>query len=229
MDACRPFRIQWLDGANDPHHAARCEACARWARVAELASESLKGLARLPAPPDLESAVARELAGDRVPRIERVLQSLVRRSAPKELDERVSAFKFASPVSEPEPKVHVLRALDVQPAPEVLARLVDEELQAPERHRVERLAGSLERLSAPQDLEARVDARVRRQAIRRLILIPAATLAAAAWMLWFSLRSGPEPRARRFEVVEASTLEGLNGIALVLSETVSGPARTGPQ
>ncbi|MSR61832.1 MAG: hypothetical protein EXS08_05250 [Planctomycetes bacterium] len=175
----------------------------------------------------MEQRVAQELDGDRSRRLYRVLGSLVRQAAPPGLDERVAGhFSEAPRVGDEErgrQQAEVLRALDVQPAPPVLERLLNEELELPLRHRAERFPGSLGRLAAPPELEARLNATARRRNMRRLLLAPALTLAAAGLVVWLVARQPtPEPRAHRITVVQASSLRELDPLARALAEGLSG-------
>lgn len=190
---------------------------------------ALAGLGRHSVPAELELRVERELGGDRSRRLERVLNSMVRRGTPAVLDERVAASLAGERVTSDESRTleaQALRALDVHAAPEVLERLLDEELRAPERQRVERFSGSLERLRAPAALAERLGSAVRRRALVRLVLGPLATLAAAGLVVWIAVRRGePERRPYRFEVIQASSLEGIDPMARLLAESLGGGAR----
>jgi hypothetical protein len=229
--ACKSFRVEWLErpGSDRSAHARACAACRAWARSAALQIRLLTELERPAVPAALAAGLGRELAGARTPRIERMLSSLVRLGAPAELDERLLeefAPRAANALEEQRgrEKARALRALDVQPAPPVLERLVEEELRAPEAHRSARFPGDLERLSAPADLEQGLRLSVRRRALARLLLAPLATLTAAGLVLWLSVRSGrEEPRhAYSFEVVHARDLDGLDPLARALAESLGG-------
>ena len=226
---CRAFRDEWLRGERtDAAHAGLCAECAGWMASTERVLGALAGLGRLSAPAELAQRVERELGGDRSRRVERVLNSLVRRGTPAVLDERVAASFGVERVPVDESRTleaQALRALDVQPAPEVLERLLDEELRAPERQRVERFSGSLERLRAPAALAERLGSSVRRRALVRLVVGPLATLAAAGLVVWIAVRRGePERRTHRFDVIEASSLEGIDPMARMLAESLGGGA-----
>src|SRR5262245_62049835 len=115
---CQQFRIDWLSAEpSAAGHASGCPACAAWVRASERSRVALGGLERLVAPAELELRVAQELAGDRSRRLERLLESAVRRNAPPVLDERVREILGGAP-SETERgphKAQALRALDVPP------------------------------------------------------------------------------------------------------------------
>lgn len=190
---------------------------------------ALASLERRRVPVELEQRVELELAGDRSRRLQRVLNSFVRRGAPAVLDRRVAELLGADRARGDEQsglrKAEVLRSLDVQPAPDVLERLLREELGAPERHRVERFSGNLERLRAPAVLAERLGSVVRRRAFGRLVLGPLATLAAAGLVIWIAvLRGEPDPRRYRFQVIQASSLEGIDPLARMLAESLNGGA-----
>jgi hypothetical protein len=227
---CKAFRSEWLSGeAAGSAHPEQCPACARWVFSSERVLAALSSLGRASAPAELERRIELELAGDRSRRLERVLGSLVRRGAPAVLELRVADTLGAREVRGDEQsgsqKAQALRALDLQPAPAVLERLLREELESPERQRVERFSGSLERLRAPAALAERLASVVRRRALGRLVLGPIATLAAAGLVIWIAVRSGePEPRRYRFEVIQASSLEGIDPMARLLAESLGGGA-----
>lgn len=229
-DACREFREAWQHGESGvpPHHDA-CAQCRQWVGSLERLRATLTSLPRFEAPTPLAEAVACELGGDRSARLSRALESLVRRGAPALLDERVAAWiGRAEDAKDPErsaQRAGALRALDVQRAPAVLDRLLREELEAPERQRVERFSGSLARLEAPQALAERLAASVRRRALVRLVVGPLTALAAAGLVVWFTLRGAAELPAYRFEVIHATTLEDLDPTARVLVESLGGGVR----
>jgi len=227
-DSCLAFRSAWEhDDRPASGHRDECAACQQWVAARERLCSALGALTRLTAPAALERAVARELEGDRSERLGRALQSLVRRGAPPELDERVAAWigraDAADSEQRQEQRAGALRALDVQRAPDVLERLLREELEHPEQQQAERFTGSLPRLSAPAALAERLSASVRRRALMRLVTAPLAALAAAGLILWIALRTGVDERGPyRFQVVHASTLEPLDPTARALAESLGG-------
>ena len=154
--ACKAFRVEWLGGETGSTHANECPACARWASSSKRVVAALASLERVGVPAELEQRVTLELAGDRSRRLQRVLNSFVRRGAPAALDGRVAELLGGDGVRGEEQrgqrKAEVLRSLDVRPAPDVLERLLNEELAAPERQRVDRFSGTLERMRAPAAL-----------------------------------------------------------------------------
>jgi len=185
---------------------------------------ALTSLARHEAPAELAEAVTLELSGERTGRLRRALQSLVRRGAPALLDERVAAWIGRPQDAERSARrAEALRALDVQQAPWVLERLLREELEEPERQRVERFSGTLPRLSAPPALAERIGSSVRKRAILRLVGGPLTALTAAGLIVWLTLRGGvSEPRAYRFQVLHPATLEQLDPTARALAESLGG-------
>ena len=227
---CRAFRVEWLSGAAaGSTHPAQCSSCAGWVLSSERILAALSSLGRSSAPAELEERVELELRGDRSRRLQRALNSLVRRGPPAVLDLRVAETLGARAAGADEEdrsrKFLALRALDARPAPGVLERLLSEELRAPERQRVERFSGTLERLRAPAALTERLASVVRRRALGRLVLGPLATLAAAGLVIWIAVRSPePEPRRYRFEVIHAASLEGLDPMARMLAESLGGGA-----
>lgn len=229
-DACKEFREAWEHGEGAPLHHETCAPCKRWVDSLERLRGALTSLARVDAPPQLAVAVAREFGGDRSERLQRVLESLVRRGAPAALDERVSAWIGRGGTgADPErraQRLEALRALDVQQAPGVLERLLREELQDPQRRQVERFSGTLARMRAPQELAERIAASVKRRALVRLVAGPLTALAAAGLIVWLTLRSGvAEPHTYRFRVLHATTLEELDPTARALAESLGGGVR----
>jgi hypothetical protein len=195
-------------------------------RVRARLAEGFLRCPRIPAPVELAERVAQELTGDRSRRLERVLQSVVRRPAPTLLDECVGDGFLRRPAPDEQrgsQKAEALRSLDVHSAPEVLERLLNEELADPVRQAVERFPGNLERLEAPRELEKLIGSTVRRRALARLLVGPTMALAAACLVVWMAARSGvPEPRTYRFNVVHARSFEDLDPMARVLAESLGG-------
>jgi hypothetical protein len=223
--ACAQFRDAWWSGERAEDHARTCAECARWQSGVLRREQALRELVRIAAPLELEARLARELSGRRVERLERVLGSLSRFSAPPELDERFGLTPSAEPENGRDGNARVVGALELHSAPNVLDRLVEEELAAPARHRSERFAGGLARLSAPPELARRLDTSARRRRWVRLVLVPAATLAAAALIVWIGVLNEPAPRARRFQVVHATSLDQLDPLARALAESLAGASR----
>lgn len=226
-ERCAAFRAEWLSAGFDPVHVEECEACRAWVRASERSIQALEELRAAEAPGELERRVVRELSGDRVRRLERAVGSLARLGAPAALDglvhRRLAGRAPAGDAERGERSAQVLRTLDLVPAPAVLDRLVQEELAAPARQTAERFPGNLERLRAPDALAEALHARARRQTFVRLARGPFAVLVAAALVVWLALRfDEPAPRAYRFEVVRADSLEGLDPLARALAESLTG-------
>jgi hypothetical protein len=77
-------------------------------------------------------------------------------------------------------------------------------------------------------LAERITSLVRRRALGRLVLGPLATLAAAGLVVWIAMRGQePEQRRYRFEVVQSTSLEGLDPMARMLAESLGGGAAGG--
>lgn len=222
--SCQEFRSEWLSaGPSADGHASACPTCAAWVRACERSQVALNGLTRLVAPPELEARVSEELSGAGSPRIQRLLESAVRRTAPKALDLRVQELVEGATGTTGH-KAEALRALDVRSAPPVLERLIEEELAAPALHRAERFTGNLERLQAPEVLGRRVGESMRRNALMRLVLGPLLTLAAAGLVLWLTAQREDGEREYRFRVTRASSLAGLDPMARALAESLGGNA-----
>lgn len=229
-DACAAFRADWLSAGYDLAHLEACTSCQEWVKRCERSIQALGELPRVTAPAELGERLQRELSGDRSQRLERALTSLPRLAAPALLEGAVAEqFEERLPVGDAargERAAQALRALDVVSAPAVLERLVNEELARPEQHRVERFPGNLARLSAPEELEEKLTTSVRRRAFLRLLRGPLVALTAAAVVLWIALQdTSPAKRAYRFEVVHATSLDGLDPLARGLAESLTGGAQ----
>lgn len=229
--ACQDLRVEWLGGERSGlAHLEACHACAAWVRSTERQIGALSSLERRSVPEELDARLAVELAGDRTGRVRRLLESLVRPGAPVALDARVAdqLRDIARPLDAESGsrKAQALRALDVQSVPDVLERLVAEELAAPERHRAERFSGSLPRVQAPEELQRLVRVDVRRRAFSRLVLGPALALTAACIAVWIAVGSDePKRREYRFSVVRSASLDGIDPRALALAESLGGGPR----
>jgi predicted anti-sigma-YlaC factor YlaD len=226
-ERCDAFRADWLSAGFDLAHLEQCGDCRAWVAANERRVLALNELAQKTAPAALDQRVARELAGDRSLRLERAVGSLARLAAPSVLDAAVaSLFEERAPAGDAargERAAQALRALDLVPAPAVLDRLVAEELARPELQRAERFPGQLERLAAPEELEEKLHGSVRRKAAVRLVRGPLLALAAAAVVVWVALQvDRPQPRSYRFQVVHATSLEGLDPMARSLAESLTG-------
>lgn len=225
-DACRDFRTECASGADAVgEHPGACPACAQWLRDFQRRSRALSELTRLSAPAELEAGVAQELAGERTYRLQRALATLARLGAPARLDESVLGSFARDPAGDEERgkrKAQAVRALEFHSAPNVLERLVNEELAAPERHVAERFTGNLERLGAPRALADGLRTSVRRRTLVRLVLGPVAALTAAGVVVWLAIGREPEPRRRRFDVVYATSLEEMVPLARALAESLGG-------
>lgn len=226
-ERCDAFRADWLSAGFDPAHVEECDACRAWVAASERRLLALSDLTAQRAPDVLAERIARELVGDRSRRLERALGSLARLAAPGALDAAVAAgLGGREPVGDAqrgERSAGALRALAIVPAPAVLDRLVSEELAKPELQRAERFPGNLERLAAPEELREKLHGSVRRKAAVRLLRGPLVALAAAALVVWVALREDrPAPRSYRFQVVHATTLDGLDPMARALAEGLTG-------
>ncbi|MFO1011939.1 MAG: hypothetical protein U1F29_17890 [Planctomycetota bacterium] len=184
---CRDLRLRWLEHAAPTassddafvSHMLACSDCAEFARRALRLRRAFGELERFEAPAELPGRVVAACnAGFLQDRAAALLQSMGRIEAPAVLDQKVLGVPAA------------LRA------PQVLERLVDEELRDPSRALARRFAGRLERLSPPDELAARVeselarprpdlvpDARERAQALRWVVasLVVIVSLALGVW------------------------------------------------
>jgi hypothetical protein len=197
---CQSFR----DELNDPRgaageHAGECAACAAYAERVGRAAQTLGALERRAAPLVLDGVVVAALeAGARQERAARALSSLGRLAAP-ELDELLDVRgDLVQHAGGNAPSPARLQA------PQVLERLVAEELLDPAAARARRYVASLPRLAAPDGLAERlITGAPPARGPRALELAPAwgrRALAAAAGLA-FLLALGPwrafeEPRPR---------------------------------
>ena len=230
-EACRAFRDDWLerregDRTSEPTHGD-CAECRAWTRSTAAQIRLLTGLSSLVAPNRLDASLDAELAGDRLARNIRALESLSPVAVPAALE--LGVFQKArlgerGDAERGERRAQIVRTLDFRTAPSVLDRLVDEELRSPATHRADRFSRGLERLSAPATLERRVGSVLRRSTLRRFIVGPMATLAAAGLVVWLAVRSGQEEGVRRpysFRVIHAAGLDGLDPLGRQLGDALS--------
>ena len=231
-DTCRRIREDWLERANDAaalasfereeRHVVECADCARWAAAMRAQVETLSSLSRKRIPERVATSVDGDLAQPPI-LLERALRSLPRPSAPSELALLVSR-SLATPRPAVDP-VRSLQILDVAMVPDVLERLIDEELGEPRAHRVDRFVGNLDPRRAPDELVERTDASLRQSSFRRLVLFSLASVAAAILVLWFAVlgRNGSDASpARSFRVVRAETLDQLDPFARQLASALGG-------
>lgn len=131
-------------------HAADCADCAAYVARAARGVDALGALERFEVPPELDGRVVAALqAGARQDRAVRMLESLSPQRADEQIDEAVVA-KLEFEARHPDAELRAAR----RRAPEVLSRLVEEELADPPAARTRRYVGSMPRLEAPVELEA---------------------------------------------------------------------------
>lgn len=249
-EVCQKFRSKWLDEramadadgvqALDvaDGHQADCKACNGWVRSTKQQIGLLLDLPVLEAPAELDALVEHAIENPPAEeRVEQVLAALPKKAAPDELGERLAASMRrdverreqravgSGAVSEGERTVLSVKALDIEPVPNVLERLIDEELESPAAHRAERMVGNLDRRLAPAILAQRVARELRRHSLPKLVLAPVATLLAASLLLWVVVRGGgEEPIGYSFEVVRFTDSAALNPIARQVAEALSAGA-----
>lgn len=162
--------------------------------------------------------------------LQRALTSLRPVSAPAALDERV-ALECATDA----PVASWLRELPAVAAPDVLDRLVSEELADPQRALAERFAGDLPEHAAPRSLRGRLvnalnseDARQRRA---QWGLVGSGLAAAAMALLVFWPQEPAQPvdqgdsevRSRlRLKRVTVASADELSPMAALLSDSLAG-------
>jgi len=223
---CRNFRQEiWptLDESSRVEQLAKCEDCARWSAAWSQRAQALRSLEPVGAPDLLTARVSAELEGP-ASRLERAVQSLSRLEVPDELELRVELEELGTR------SAPFLRTLDYHRAPNVLERLVNEELADPSASRARRFVGDLENAGAPPALRGRVRAwfiRPKARPGQGPSLRPVVGLAAAAaavWMLLPLFRGERVASPRNFRVVYVESSEALSPMARSLAEGLSGTA-----
>ena len=155
---CREFRDQVLARLTEERgggagraggHGSDCEPCAAWAARVDAHARAFASLPRLELPRDLDGrVVASMFAGQRQDRAAEALASLPRAKPPADLDQGVHRLARRGGADD--------AALERLRAPDVLTRLVAEELADPSRAVVARQVGGLERLAVPTELDERL-------------------------------------------------------------------------
>lgn len=205
-------------------HLDSCAVCAAFAERASLVRRGFGELTRLGVPAELDGRVVAAFHGGyRQARAVSQVAHLARWNVPGELDRKVL-----------EP-----RALERTKTPDVLDRLVSEDLRDPSKAIARRFAGRLARLTAPPELRRRVErvfgprdvTRARRAP--RILQLAAAVLIVAlgGGVLW--MRGKSERPRYSFEVrresVQASTDPLLRGMLSGLSGGLIDAAQGGPR
>lgn len=222
---CREFQLRWLDRAAPAQpvddgalaHSLGCRACAEFVRRAARLQRAFGDLERLPVPEELPGRVVAACnPGYLQDRAAALLGAVVRLEAPRELDQHVMRTS-----------AHRLRA------PQVLERLVDEELRDPGLALVRRFAGRLHRLEAPSELLGRVQAelaaphastaarRERLLAVRWSIL-GVVVVVGLLLGIEFGTRETQAAPALTFEVRRVNDASELDAVARQLAAGLSG-------
>lgn len=208
-------------------HVQACAACARALRAWPAASRALSELPRHAAPSELDSAVVAVFhGGARTERALRALSELARLSPPAELAQALDGLARENSAAVPQ--------LGRAPAPRVLDRLVDEELQDPAKALVRRHVGGLARLEAPASLAERValelararqDSRARvalsRVFRRRLEFALGAAALFAVVVGWWALQRESVSPTRPFRVEHAANFGALSPLSRGLLDSAS--------
>ncbi len=239
-------------------HLGECGECRAWWVKTERLTKALSGLSRLDAPVELAAAVQRsvssaglrigesvddgELSGDQLaqrldsdpsslhPIFEGAFRNLSRLHAPEILDDLVLD---PSPLRDSRTAT-LLSGLSRIPVPQVLDRLVGEELESPARHRVERFIGDLERENVPYALDenpVRSIASRFGRSNRRMLVAPL-TAIAAGLILWASFGGGtrvPETTEYSFDVVRVHSPDQLSPLANSFLSGMTGGSRLQPK
>lgn len=230
--------VKALDVADT--HQSRCSDCRSWIRSTKQQIQVLLELPELEAPEELDELVNQailsppsrpEESDERTRSEEAIRAALPRKAAPEELEQRVAASlmkdveRRAGNRGDGLRTVQSVRVLDIEPVPNVLERLIDEELAAPAAHRVDRMVGNLEPRRAPETLAARVARRLRPRSLPKLVVAPLATLLAACLLIWVAFhRDEPKPKGYAFTVVHAEDAKRLDPTARLVAEALSGGA-----
>jgi hypothetical protein len=255
MTLCEELRALWIKDlasrrevqtAGPVHagvdHLEACAGCAAWFERQQRIADAIGSLARLPAPAELRTRCASELAAARRERlVGGILGTLDRVPAPAGLEQRLRG-NFAAQEAEAAARegragdrpllAGALAGLARRDVPAVLDRLVSEELADPTAARARRFAGDLERRRAPFELERRVRLRVLgRDGARGLlrIFVPvalAAGLLAVAAQRW---SRDAERKGSHLEVVELSSLTELEPVARDLLAALGGGMLAGTE
>jgi hypothetical protein len=204
-------------------HLDSCAACATFAVRAARLQRAFSDLSRHGVPAELDGRVVAAChAGHRQARAASHVAHLSRWNVPGELDRKVLES----------------RVLDRSTAPDVLDRLVSEDLRDPSKAIARRFAGRLARLAAPPELRRRVervfgarDATRTRRAPRVLQLAVAVfVVVLGGGLLWMR---GKSERRYSFEVrresVHASADPLLRGMLDGLSGGLLDTAQGGPR
>ena len=234
-DACREFRELVLarlpserseEAVRAGGHGAGCDSCAAGAARASAQARARASLQRLALPRDLDGRVVAALfAGKRQDRAAQALVALPRAQPPAQLDQAVRELARRGAAGSD-------AALERAQAPDVLARLVAEELADPSRAVVTRHVGGLARMAVPAELDARLDELLRAgvrglgrrtgtgsRSLRRwgaaaavAVALAVGVLAGSQWMGSVDPGAGP-PAQFDFEVLEARSVADLPALA----------------
>jgi hypothetical protein len=231
-DVCRDIRDLLIEraasGAFDgdlrlDQHLQTCLDCQAELSRARHVARGLRSLRERRAPFELTGRVVAALqAGQRQERALDALRTLTRAPAPVELEQKLDLGPTGSRPS--------LASI----APNVLERLVAEELEDPAKAVARRFAGRLEHLAAPPDLLEMVEARFRqamqlgvpKRSSRSTALLVVVLLAGLTLVgLGISRRVQAKAPEWQFQVVRARSVDELGPMASILLDQVSGGAR----
>jgi len=219
---CESFREEHLLASSRQAEAPACGDCRGWIQRSAQQLGLLGSLERHPAPLALDVALAGALevgaAGQ-----ESLLKGLERQVAPAALEARLAAELAA----DPRPSWSgIVGSMDSKVAPQVLGRLVDEELRDPEAAVTRRFAGGLFRAHGPRELGDRIDRDLRHRPLdRRRLTLSLGGLAAAVLLFWGVaplLGGAPTEQRLSFKVVQVTNLDELDPFARSLVEGLAG-------
>jgi hypothetical protein len=219
MDArCQAFRDALVESSTlEAGSLHECSECAAYARRFSQRESVLRSLERHTAPTELEGRTIAALeAGYREDRAVAALRDLARVDVPSSLDRAVE--RVAGEVAQ--------RATSPVAAPDVLRRLVEEELSDPSKARARRFVGSLPREAAPAELDARVAAELARPERPRRFRSKLLAVSFAVVVLAISIQIAISMRASRSRIqwIAANDTSEISPMAATLFSGVSGGA-----
>lgn len=200
-------------------HLDSCADCAAFAARSGLQRRALTSLPRRAAPQELDGRVVAAChAGYRQARAVAQIADLARWSVPGELDRKVLERE----------------RLDRPATPEVLDRLVSEDLRDPSKAIARRFAGRLARLAAPPELRRRVERALganghgQPRRVSRALQLAAAIMVVGlgGGLLW--MRGKSEPRYS-FEVVRVSASASTDPVLRGMLSGLSGGLLDAPR
>jgi hypothetical protein len=233
---CADLReLMLADGERFERHAADCSACAAWLERQGVVAGMLGTIDRLVAPVELEG----RLRGDfevKSGALLGALRGIERLEAPEELEELLAQALSSEEEFDQDAELEIpawatlLGNLELQTAPRVLDRLVDEELADLPAAVTRRFAGGLFRRSSPRSLTARIAHELgagpaRPQPAWRHWGLPLGSAVAAAALFLLAaplLFKSPTEAPPRIRVIQVESLASLDPLARSLVAGFAG-------